>query len=142
MRYIPFVIQIGLMIYALIDCVQTDSVVVRNLPKPLWIFLIVLVPVVGPIVWLVAGRPQGTSGSQVPWPATRTAGFPEYERPRAPRGPDDDARFLAGVDGPDPEKEELLRQWEEQLRSREAQMRAEEHPPAEPEEPGAPGGRA
>lgn len=123
MRYLPFVIQLALLIFALIDCIQTDSALVRNLPKPMWVLLIIFVPLVGPIVWLVAGRPQRESRSAAAWPATATSGFPEYERPRRQRGPDDDAAFLAGLQGPDPEKEELLRRWEEQLRQREAAAR-------------------
>ena len=123
-RYLPYVIHVALLIYALIDCIQTDAILIRNLPKTLWVFLIILIPVIGPIVWLVAGRPEpGQRPRQVPWPSTATAGFPEYERPRPPRGPDDDDAFLAQLDGPDPEKERLLAQWEAQLREREEQLR-------------------
>lgn len=147
MRYVlPAIIEIGLLVYALIDCIQTDSVVTRNLPKPLWIFLIILVPIVGPIAWLVAGRPERgtarrgpTNPSRSPWPSTATAGFPEYERPRPPRGPDDDPEFLASVRGPDPEKEELLRQWEEQLRRREEELEASGGTSSSDGEPTAPG---
>ena len=123
-RYLPYVIHVALLIYALIDCIQTDQILIRNLPKTLWVFMIILIPVIGPIVWLVAGRPQGGQHTrQVPWPSTATAGFPEYERPRPPRGPDDDDAFLARIDGPDPEKERLLAQWEAQLREREERLR-------------------
>ena len=124
-RYLPYVIHVALLIYALIDCIQTDSIVVRNLPKTFWVFLIIFIPVIGPICWLVAGRPEGSRRApSVPWPATATAGFPEYERPRPPRGPDDDADFLSGLHGPDPEKEELLARWEAQLREREERLRS------------------
>ena len=123
-RYLPYVIHVALLIYALIDCNQTDTILVRNLSKTFWVFLIILIPVIGPICWLVAGRPlAGQRPRPVPWPSTATAGFPEYERPRAPRGPDDDDAFLARLDGPDPEKEELLARWEAQLREREERLR-------------------
>lgn len=123
MRYVPFVIELALLVYCLIDCIQSDEGDIRNLSKGWWLVLIVVVPLVGPIAWLVAGRPLATSARRsVPWPATRTAGFPEYERPRAPRGPDDDDAFLAGIGEPDPEREELLRRWEQQLREREARL--------------------
>lgn len=141
MRYaLPALIQLALLVYALIDCIQTDSTIVRNLSKPLWVFLIVVVPIAGPIAWLVAGRPErarpagSTNPSRSPWPSTSTAGFPEYERPRPPRGPDDDPEFLARLHGPDKEKEELLRQWEEQLRRREQELR--DGSAGSPEEPG------
>lgn len=123
-RYLPYVIHVALLFYALIDCIQTDQILIRNLPKMVWLFMIILIPVIGPIVWLVAGRPQSDQRVRpVPWPSTATAGFPEYERPRPPRGPDDDAAFLARIEGPDPEKERLLAQWEAQLREREERLR-------------------
>lgn len=120
LRYLPFIIELGLLIFCLIDCIQTDSLLVRNLAKPYWVLIIIVLPIVGPIAWLVAGRPERQQRARsVPWPSTQTAGFPEYERPRPPRGPDDDPAFLATAGGVDPEKEELLRRWEASLRERE-----------------------
>ncbi|MCU1431710.1 MAG: hypothetical protein JWP95_815 [Actinotalea sp.] len=123
LRFLPVVIELGLLVFCLIDCIQTDSVVVRNLNKTLWILLIIFVPIVGAVAWLVAGRPQGGQrGRTVPWPSTATAGFPEYERPHPARGPDDDEAFLADLKKPDHEHEAMLAQWEHQLRDREAQL--------------------
>lgn len=123
-RYLPVAVELALLVFCLIDCLQTPSGSVRNLAKGWWIVLIVLIPIAGPIAWLVAGRPRSAPrGSNVPWPSTATSGFPEYERPRPPRGPDDDPAFLTSLDGPDPEKEWLLEQWEQQLRDREATLR-------------------
>lgn len=98
-RYLPFLIELALVVYCLIDCISTDSLLVRNLNKTVWVLLIIFVPIVGSIAWLVAGRPERSqrASSSVPWPSTATAGFPEYERPR-PLGPDDDPRFLASLD--------------------------------------------
>ena len=39
------------------DAVQTDELVIRNLPKLAWIVIILLFPIVGGVAWLVAGRP-------------------------------------------------------------------------------------
>ena len=55
-RYLPFLIEIALLVYCLIDCIQTD--VPRNLSKTTWVFVIILLPIVGGIAWLVAGRPE------------------------------------------------------------------------------------
>lgn len=120
-RWLPVIIEIALLVYCLIDCIQSDSGSIRNLSKTTWVFVIILLPIVGGVAWLVAGRPTGSRPRPVPWPATATAGFPEYERPRPPRGPDDDDAFLASV-GPDAEHEKLLRDWEAQLREREARL--------------------
>lgn len=142
MRYLlPIAIELALLVYCLIDCIQTDSVLVRNLSKTTWVFVIILVPVAGAVAWLVAGRPERrAAGPTVPWPATRTAGFPEYERPasaRAPRGPDDDAAFLAGLGSGDREQEEILRRWEAQLRERERRLSDAQPSGASASEPSA-----
>ena len=93
LRFLPYVLEIALLVYCLIDCIQTDSSLVRNLPKTMWVFLIIILPLIGSIAWLVAGRSEYASrGRQVPWPSTKTAGFPEYERPRR-SSPDDDPAF-------------------------------------------------
>ncbi|WP_024285876.1 PLD nuclease N-terminal domain-containing protein [Cellulomonas sp. KRMCY2] len=132
--YLPYLIELALLVFALIDCIQTDSAAVRNLSKTVWVLLVILVPIVGPVAWLVAGRPAaGQRRRSVPWPSTQTAGFPEYERPRPARGPDDDPHFLAELNAPDPEQQAILRAWEAQLREREERLRAgQDEPGAEP----------
>jgi hypothetical protein len=70
-------------IYAFVDCVQTDRRLVRILAKPVWL-LVVLVPALGPLFWLVAGRTDTRGGRPPQGPA----------RPPGPRGPDDDPDFL------------------------------------------------
>ena len=128
-RVLPVLIQLGLLVYCLIDCIQTDSVLVRNLPKAAWVLLIVFLPLVGGIAWLVAGRPErGATARAVPWPSTATAGFPEYERPRA-TAPDDDPEFLAGLRESDDRHERMLRDWEADLRAREQGLRDRDRSP-------------
>ena len=68
----PRVILVALVvfatIYALVDCLQTDGRRMRIMPKPVWL-LVCLVPVLGPIMWLVAGKP--TRRAVGPGPAPR-----------------------------------------------------------------------
>ena len=45
---------IGLWIFCLVDVITTDESSCRNLPKMLWLLLVLLVPLVGSIIWLVA----------------------------------------------------------------------------------------
>lgn len=71
-------------VYAFVDCVQTDRRLVRVLAKPAWL-LVVLVPVLGPLFWFVAGRTDARGGQPQQGPPTRPAG---------PLGPDDDPDFL------------------------------------------------
>jgi hypothetical protein len=86
LRVLPWLLGIALTIYAAVDCIQTDESRVRNLPKLVWVFLILLFAVAGPIAWFLAGRPR----RQRP---TRGPG----QRPSAPRGPDDDPDFLRNL---------------------------------------------
>ena len=77
LRFLPVVVELVLLVYCLVDCIQTDRSDVRNLGKGWWVLLILFFPVVGGIAWLVAGRPRrGGRRRSVPWPATPTAGFP------------------------------------------------------------------
>lgn len=82
-RVIPVLIGLGLAIYALVDCIQTDESKVRGLPKLAWIVLIVLITFVGPIAWLIAGKERSLPG--------------RGRQRRGPLGPDDDPDFLRGI---------------------------------------------
>lgn len=135
-RYLPVVIELALLVYCLIDCIQSDEGSVRNLPKTMWVLLIIFLPIVGSVAWLVVGRPLGAPARSVPWPSTRTAGFPEHERPRTAMAPDDDPEFLAGLAASDSRHERMLADWETQLREREERLaRAAEEPGAAAEMP-------
>ena len=108
LRYLPYVLSLALTVYCLIDCLQTDEVLVRNLPKIPWLLLILLFPVVGPVAWLVAGRPdRATVGQHLTQQERWEADYRRRERQREqqdrarevrpPRGPDDDPDFLKGI---------------------------------------------
>lgn len=86
-RVLPAVLEFALLVFCLIDCVQSDRDRIRNLPKAVWIVLILLVPVVGAVVWLVAGRPHGSARgrgapSRLEHRSATATGFPEDDRPR------------------------------------------------------------
>lgn len=83
-RVLPVLIGLGLAIYALVDCIQTDESKVRGVPKLVWIILIVLITFVGPIAWLIAGKER-----KLPGQGRRTQ--------HGPLGPDDDPDFLRGI---------------------------------------------
>ncbi|MGV8978149.1 MAG: PLD nuclease N-terminal domain-containing protein [Cellulomonas sp.] len=126
-RYLGALLEIGLIVFCLIEAIQAENGRIRNLPKWAWILLILFIPYVGPIAWLVAGRPiAGAAGRAVPWPSGQTAGYPEYERPRQV-APDDDPEFLARLAASDSTDRRLLAQWEADLREREAKMRDTDH---------------
>jgi hypothetical protein len=125
---LPGFIEIVVLVFCLIDCIQTDAQLIRNLPKIAWIVLIVVIPVVGGIAWFVAGRPpRDAQAASVPWRATRTAGFPEHERPGSSSSgvsalTEIDERLQRDLDRVDREHEEALRRWEASLREREQRL--------------------
>jgi Phospholipase_D-nuclease N-terminal len=132
-RLLPllFLADIALLVFALIDCLASDESEIRALPKVVWVFIILLFSPVGPIVWLVAGRPQKVTARPGVWsPGT---GFPESTRPRRDVAPDDDPEFLRSLAKSRKDDEELLRRWEEDLRRREDELRRRESedPPKE-----------
>ncbi len=47
---------LALWIFCFIDVLTTPDPACRNLPKLAWIFIVLLLPLVGSIAWLVAGR--------------------------------------------------------------------------------------
>ncbi|GAA3584050.1 PLDc N-terminal domain-containing protein [Nonomuraea rosea] len=84
-------VTLVLWLYCLFDVITTSDVLCRNLPKIGWVIIVLLFPLVGSIIWLVAGRPQSAASA-----ATRPSAFPEYDRPGrfAATSPDDDEEFL------------------------------------------------
>ena len=91
LRYVPALLSLALTVYCVIDAFQTDEADMRTLPKVAWVMFVVLLPVVGPVAWLLGGRPgRGT-------PPSRGPQRRPDDRNRRPRGPDDDPDFLKGI---------------------------------------------
>ncbi|MCW2543909.1 MAG: hypothetical protein JWM40_1461 [Frankiales bacterium] len=87
-------IGLCLLVYCLLNVITTPPESCRNLPKLVWLLLVIFFPLVGGVAWLVAGRPQGPSRS-LPYKGN-TGIPPEYDRPgrASAQNPDDDAAFL------------------------------------------------
>ncbi|MFK4144528.1 PLD nuclease N-terminal domain-containing protein [Streptomyces sp. NPDC004065] len=68
LRYLPLLLVLALWIYAFVDCLNTPEDEVRSLPKVAWVFVILLFGevLVGPVAWLLAGRPRRTAGAGGP----------------------------------------------------------------------------
>ena len=92
-----FVVELCLVVYCTLNVITTPESEVRNLPKLLWLLIVLLFPVVVGIAWLVAGRPQRPARSL---PYKGNVGFPAepYRPGRATAAsPDDDEAFLRGL---------------------------------------------
>jgi hypothetical protein len=111
---------LALWVWAIFDVIATDSSLCRNLPKPLWLVLVLFLPDIGSIAWLLLGRPQYASfvpgGQAVPRHET------VWQR--------DDARRQRYAELDDELDRRLearrLQEWEDDLRRREQQLGGEE----------------
>ncbi|MGI5244822.1 PLDc N-terminal domain-containing protein [Dactylosporangium sp. CA-139066] len=110
-RALPFLIVLVATLIALIDCLSSEREDIRGLPRPVWLLLILLVPIIGPVAWFFAGRPISLEQR-----AGVIAGGRSRRRVTAP---DDDPDFLRGIDTTQSRNDaELLRRWEEDLKRR------------------------
>ncbi|WP_084469451.1 PLD nuclease N-terminal domain-containing protein [Jiangella gansuensis] len=117
-RVLPIVVAIALLVYALIDCLQTDSARFRSLNRFIWVAIIVLIPLVGPLLWLAIGKAREQRRPVPP--------------PSRPVAPDDDPEFLRQLRDIDTKHEKMLGEWEADLRRREQRMRGTDKPADEP----------
>lgn len=81
---------------ALISCLSvSDKRAIRTLPRFVWVILIVVVPVAGPVAWFGFGRPVTIRTS-------RSRRLLAADPPRA-AAPDDDPEFLRTLERPRPD---------------------------------------
>lgn len=104
-------VAIAFWVYSIVDCALQPPTRHRGVSKPIWILIVVLLPVVGGVLWFIIGR-TGRAATAA-----------------ASRAPDDDPAFLAGLGTPS-DQDERIRRLEEEL----AQLDAEDddprdHPP-------------
>jgi len=94
-RALLFLVIIGLAVYALADIATSDERARRGLPKGAWL-LLALVPVAGPVAWILSSRAQRADGAG-PTSGPRPGGGAGPRR-RGPVAPDDDPDFLRRLD--------------------------------------------
>lgn len=88
-----FALVVGLTLYTLLDALRTHQDQMRTFPKWLWIIAVIFFPVVGPLLWLLLGRPRAV---RAPKPR-QGGGFTGSRRgtpPPATSSPDDDEEYL------------------------------------------------
>lgn len=88
-KFFLAILAITLLVYALFDLIATPKDQAKVLPKALWFVLVVIVPVLGPLLWLTVGHSRT-------W-RPPSGGRPAPRRPLGPRGPDDDPDYLRGL---------------------------------------------
>src|SRR3954466_4849927 len=98
-------------LWALYDVITVEQSRVRNLPKILWIGIVVVLFVLGALLWMFLGRPSRdlrASHPQAPRRPRRTAA-PEPESPR-------DAAQRVVTDRRSAELDRMLDEWERSRR--------------------------
>lgn len=98
---------IAFWVYSIVDCALQPPTRHRGVSKPVWLLIVILLPVLGGILWFIVGR----------------------GRPRAKpafRAPDDNPDFLGRI-GSISDQDERIRRLEEEL----AALDAEDDPPAD-----------
>ncbi|MEV7278214.1 PLD nuclease N-terminal domain-containing protein [Streptomyces sp. NPDC093111] len=119
LRALMYILPLALTIYAFIDCLNTPEEETKHLPKVVWVIIILLFWIVGPIVWFAAGKQRrasargGAAGSG--WVA-----------------PDDNPEFLKSLREDSAPAEQPaddashLKDWEADLRRREEELKRRE----------------
>lgn len=98
---IAFIVWVAFTVFTVVDVALIERRRIRGLPKPLWIVVIVLVPIVGGVLWLVVGRVR--------------AGDAAGGVRRGPLAPDDDPEFLRRLNR-EKAMEDRIEQLEKELR--------------------------
>jgi hypothetical protein len=130
----------GLWLYCIYDVITTDESLVRNLPKMVWLLLVLFLFDLGALAWLLLGRPQR-------WQVGRATHAGPTAGSRSSTLSEPSSLADSSLDGLSPvvrEREERarMRMWEAQLKRREEDLRRRElglgegpdHSPSEPSE--------
>jgi hypothetical protein len=110
---VGLLLVVALWIFCLVDVIVSKEDECRNLPKLLWLLIVLMVPDIGSVLWLIAGRPRGQrqlwpGGRSPSWQqrtthptatsrAPRSKTPPRPTMPSAGANPDDDDEFLRSI---------------------------------------------
>ncbi len=129
---------LALWVYCIFDVISTEQSRIQNLPKLVWLLIVVLIPPIGPIAWLLLGRPRGASfkvgaseqRTESPAPPAVPPSFTERPAP----DPDYQRRREEAIRKHQEEREEELKAREAELRRLEDKLRRREQGLDEPKE--------
>ena len=88
-------------IYSIIDCAMVPPTRHRGVSKPVWLLIVILLPVVGGLLWLIVGRGRTVVRN-------------------VPRAPDDNPEFLGSI-GSISDQDERIRRLEAELAALDAE---------------------
>lgn len=107
---IAVVVGVALILFALVDAAMSDPKRVRGVNKPIWVVLIVLLPIVGALLWFIIGKARGRQTTTL--------------------APDDDPSFSSSKAAAAPinDMDARLRDLEEQLKALDDEIYPGEEP--------------
>ncbi len=120
LQFLLWIVPLGLLIFSLIDVITSDDYQVKHLPKLLWVFIIILLPLVGSIVWLAIGKDRGQPEQAVSF------GDPRRHETRALPMSDTEAQ-IAALD-----REIAFHEKQLKLQRLEAELAKKKQPPSQP----------
>jgi len=89
LRALVVLLAVGLAVYAVLDVLRSRDEEISVLGRTAWVVISVVLPVLGPVLWITVGRQRAGGGG----------GGGGGTRPRGPVGPDDDPSFLRDLGG-------------------------------------------
>lgn len=96
-RALFILVTIGLAVYAIADIASSDDDDRLGVPRLPW-FVVALVPIVGPVAWIVVSRAQRARRAGGGTSAAGPSAPPRPPRRTGPVAPDDDPEFLWRLD--------------------------------------------
>jgi|SRR5215207_43616 len=105
---------LALWVYCVVEVATTGRRECRTLPKWVWLLIVVLLPVIGAVLWLVAGRPRAERP-----PVGARLGKPNRPDPRVGARPGEDEAF----------RRRVRERAEQQRRAAQRRRRPPEPPP-------------
>lgn len=108
------VVAVALTVYAVVDCAMFDAKRTKVMQKPIWLVVILLIPVIGPLLWMFIGKGAGLVEETPGRPQLIPDDINYISDPKSER--EHDARIA--------ELEEQMRQLDEEIeRDRQSTMR-------------------
>lgn len=65
---IGVIVGVALILYALVDAAMSDPARARGVSKPVWVVIIVVLPVIGALLWFFIGKGRGPLPAQTKAP--------------------------------------------------------------------------
>jgi hypothetical protein len=136
-------LALAVWIFCIIDVITTPEPQIRNLPKVVWLLIVIILSDIGSIAWLVAGRNWSGRTADLPYKGNRgnrsnlgsrvEERYPEYDRPGryVPSNPDDDEEFLARLRARAEEQRRRAREAQQGQHGQQADPPKDEPPPAQ-----------